>query len=103
MSGRKEGCREIQLTGSIFAFDFWKPDLSGHPVFKKLQTFFSGHFGIKASDYNLFDLEVVKSFEGYQLVDASDAVEQEHVYAGTNILADYNNILPENYAILVRK
>ena len=98
-----ECLREVQSIGSIFAFDFWKPDLSGHPVFIKLQTFFADRFGFKASDYNLFDLEFIKFIKGYQLLETSDAVEQERIYADTNILADYNKILPENYAILVRQ
>lgn len=98
-----EHLREIQSIDSIFAFDYWKPEISEHPVFIKLQTFFADRFGFKASDYNLFDLEFIKSIKGYQLLETSDAVEQERIYAGTNILADYNKILPENYAVLVRQ
>ncbi len=95
--------RTIQTTQSIFAFDFWKPALSVHPIFIKLQTFFADRFGFKVSDYNLFDFEFIKSIKGYKLVETSDAVEQERIFAGTNILSDYNKILPENYAVLVRQ
>ncbi len=92
--------RDLQSIGSIFAFDFWKPDLIRHPVFIQLQTFFADRFGYEAYDYNLFDREFIESIESYKLLEISDAIEQERIYAGTNVLADYSKILPENYAVL---
>jgi O-methyltransferase involved in polyketide biosynthesis len=98
-----EFIRDIQSIGSIFAFDFWKPDLTRHPVFIQLQTFFADRFGFEARDYNLFDREFIESIASYQLLEISDATEQERIYAGTNVLADYSKILPENYAILTKR
>jgi hypothetical protein len=94
--------RDLQSIGSIFAFDFWKPDLVRHPVFIQLQTFFADRFGYEVSDYNLFDREFIESIECYRLLEISDVAEQERIHAGTSVLADYNKILPENYAVLTK-
>ncbi len=94
--------REIQVSGSVFAFDFWKPDIKQHPVFDRLQRFFVERFDFDACDYNLFDESFINSCAGYRVDAISWAVEQEKIFSNTERLADYNNILPEHYAVLSR-
>ena len=94
--------RDIQSINSIFAFGYWRPHLITHPIFKKLQSFFSKKFGQETYNYNLFDKTFIQSINGYKILEITDVSKQEKILSNTNLLNDYNNILPENYAILSR-
>lgn len=98
-----EACSVLQLPGSIVGFDFWKPDIQTHPVFMHLQKYVAEKFGYKETEYNLFDSDFIQSIEGYQLVEITCVDEQEKLYSNTTILQNYEEILPENYAILKKK
>lgn len=90
----------IQPTGSVLAFDFWKPEFAHHPITERFKTFFAERFGYRELDYNLFDEDFVRSRPGYELLEVTNVQEQERILSGTNILANYEEILPENYALL---
>jgi len=91
---------EIQTSDSIIAFDFWKPNIADHPVFKRLMRFFSDHFGFAENQYNLIDTDFIQEINGYELVESTDIQELEKTYTKDNLLADYNKIIPEYYAVL---
>lgn len=92
----------VQKQGSVLAFDYWKPDVTVHPVFNRFQAFFNDRLGHVPSDYNLFDLSFVKSIAGYDIEESTDIQRLEREFANTNRLQSYENILPEQYALLVR-
>jgi O-methyltransferase involved in polyketide biosynthesis len=91
---------DLQPPGSVLAFDFWKPDFTDHPVTARFKKFFADRFGHAEIDYNLFDEDFVRSRPGYEVLEITNVQEQERALSGTNILADYDQILPEYYALL---
>jgi O-methyltransferase involved in polyketide biosynthesis len=93
----------VQSEGSVLTFDYWKPDMLSHPVFKRFQEFFCDRLGHEKSDYNLFDLDFIGSISDYDIVETNDIQKLEREMAGTNRLQSYGNILPEQYAILIRR
>jgi len=93
---------KIQTNGSIIAFDFWKPGIQEHPVFIRLQKFFSDRFNFNVKNYNLLGDDFIKSIEGYKLIESTDVVEQEWKINQSNFLKNHDDILLENYAVLVR-
>lgn len=92
--------RDFQPSGSIVAFDFWKPDMVQHPIFIKLEQYFAEQFNFESCTYNLFDFEFINSIEGYEVIEITDVAQQEKMYCTSSILQDYTSILVENYAIL---
>jgi hypothetical protein len=92
----------VQKEGSTLAFDYWTPDVVDHPVFKRFQIFFSNRLGLGQSNYNLFDLDFIQSINEYRVEETTDIQKLEREFANTNRLAQYNNILPEQYAILIK-
>lgn len=94
--------REYQPAGSQVAFDFWRPDLVHHPVFLRLQKFFSERFGYRAQDYCLFGDDRIDGVSGYRALQLTDVAKEEPNYAGTQLLAGNPNMLLENYALLER-
>lgn len=92
----------LQAAGSLLAFDFWTPDTADHPAFNRLRRFFSERFGHAEACYNLMTVEDIRARPGYELQTHTDVQELEHRYLGTNVLADYDEILPEHYALLKR-
>jgi O-methyltransferase involved in polyketide biosynthesis len=96
-------CAAVQGNGSVAAFDFWTPDTSTHPTFSRFRAFFEDRFGHAATRYNLFDIDFVRSIRGYTLVAHADVQTLEGEYAGTSVLARYDEILPEHYVLLKRE
>ncbi len=90
----------VQPPGSVLAFDFWKPDVADHPITVRFKKFFADRFGHREIDYNLFDEDFVRSHTGYEVIEITNVQDQERALSGTNILADYDQILPEYYALL---
>jgi O-methyltransferase involved in polyketide biosynthesis len=95
-------CAGVQKEGSVLAFDYWTPDVLDHPVFKRFQVFFSDRLGYRRSNYTLFDLDFIRSMEDYHVKETTDVQKLEREFANTNRLARYENILPEQYAILIK-
>jgi O-methyltransferase involved in polyketide biosynthesis len=93
----------VQTRGSILAFDYWKPDVLGHPVFNRFRMFFGDRLGHAQSDYNLFDLDAVAAIDGYDIVETTDIQSLEKEYSQTDCLQSYEDILPEQYAVLIKK
>ncbi len=93
-------CSRLQVSNSTLAFDFWKPDFADHPITSRFREFFTDRFGYRETDYNLFDVDFIRSLQGYEVVEITDVQEQETILAGTSVLSNYEEILPENYAIL---
>ncbi|NIM65393.1 MAG: hypothetical protein GTO51_05310 [Candidatus Latescibacteria bacterium] len=93
---------ELQVGDSILTFDFWTPDSADHPVFIRFREFFSKRFGYKEARYNLFDADFVRSIPGYSVVEITSIQDLEKVYSKTTFLSDYENILPEQYAVLMK-
>ena len=91
-----------QTPGSMLAFDFWTPDVARHPVFLRFGKFFAERFDYRRGDYNLFEMGFVSSIPGYEVVETTSVQQLETVYAHTTRLAVYEQILPENYAVLKR-
>jgi len=98
-----KNCRDIQKTNSILAFDFWQLKNETQPVFKRLRNFFSEKFDFHLTKYNLFDSDYIKNIQGYDIIEINSVQELEKLYSNSDLLKDYNNILPENYAVLKRK
>ncbi len=94
---------EIQPTGSILAFDFWKPDIIQHPVFKRMKKFFSERFDYAEHNYSFIDDKIIDSIEGYDVLEKSNVIEQEQNFVGSNILKNYEKILPENYVVMTKQ
>lgn len=92
----------VQAPGSLLAFDFWTPDTADHPTFNRLRRFFSERFRLDETSYNLLTIDDIRSIAGYEPVVHTDVQELEHRYLGTNVLADYDAILPEHYVLLKR-
>jgi O-methyltransferase involved in polyketide biosynthesis len=95
-------CREVQSQGSHLAFDFWTPESETHPVFIRFSEFFERRFGHRRTDYNFLDAGFVGSLSGYELVELTDIQRLERAYSDTELLSDYQKILPESYAVLRR-
>lgn len=93
---------EVQSKGSVLTFDFWTPDSEKHPVFIRFSEFFEKRFGHRRKNYNLLDVDTVRSVPGYELVELTDIQELEQAYSSTRVLSNYEEILPEDYAVLVR-
>ena len=91
---------ELQTPNSVFTFDFWKPDLENHPVFRRLTRFFSDRFGFNHNQYNLLDMDFIQNINGYELVESTGIQELEKTYTKDNFLKDINKIIPEYYAVL---
>jgi len=91
---------EIQASDSILAFDFWTPDVADHPVTTRFKKFFAERFGHQETEYNLFDHNFIKTIRSYEVIDSTNIQELESRYADTSVLSDYEEILPENYAVL---
>jgi O-methyltransferase involved in polyketide biosynthesis len=93
----------LQTPGSTIVFDYWRPDHLSHPVFIRFVKFFAERMDHGEKQYNLFDLEYIKSIPGYSVTAATDIQALEEKFAGTTILADYDTILPEYYAVLIKE
>ena len=93
---------DIQRLDSILAFDFWNPRIEKNSVYKKLIKFFADRFGHKENSYNLFDVDFIRDIGGYKIIELTDIQKLEKQYLRTNILKNYEDILPENYAVLKR-
>ena len=94
--------RTLQRTGSIITLDFWTPDDANRPMHARLKRFFNERFGYEETRYNIFDVDVLRSVDGYEVSEVTDVQELERVYAGTSHLADPDKIIPEHYAVLTR-
>ncbi|MFH1842570.1 MAG: class I SAM-dependent methyltransferase [bacterium] len=95
-------CAELQPPGSILAFDFWTPDVLDHPVFQRFREFCASRFGHDREQYNLLALDDMAAVDGYELVELTDIQQLEVEFAGTRVLANFQEILPENYVVLRR-
>ncbi|UCG51345.1 MAG: class I SAM-dependent methyltransferase [Candidatus Latescibacterota bacterium] len=93
---------DVQTPGSTIALDFWTPDVVTNPVHIRFTEFFAKKFGHARSDYNLFDVDFLRSVDGYEVISVLGIQELEKMYSGTNYLADIDQILPEHYAVLER-
>jgi O-methyltransferase involved in polyketide biosynthesis len=93
---------EIQTSGSILAYDYWKQEKANHPVLRKLMRFFTDRFGFAENQYNLIDSDFIQNIKGYRLVESTDIQELEKTYAKSNLLSNYKKILPEYYDIMRR-
>lgn len=91
---------DVQNPCSVLTFDFWKTENAIHPVFKRFSKYFTERFGFKETKYNFFDVDFICSINGYELVEVRNIQELENLYSSTTLLKDYENILPENYAVL---
>ena len=96
-------CMDIQKADSILAFDFWQSQNEFHPVFKRLRNFFSERFDFHFTKYNLFNEDYIKNIKGYEIIEIKCVQELEKLYSNTDLLKNYREILPENYAILKRQ
>ena len=91
---------KTQVDDSILAFDFWTPDTSNHPIFARLRKFWADRFGQQETSYNLFDVDFAAFIPGYDVVEVTTIQELEKVFSNTTFLANYDEIIPENYAVL---
>jgi O-methyltransferase involved in polyketide biosynthesis len=91
---------EIQARDSILIFDFWTPDVADHPVTIRFKKFFAERFGHKETEYNLIDSDFINAIRSYEVIKSTNIQELERLYAGTSVLSNYEEILPENYAVL---
>jgi len=96
-------CSAVQRPDCVLAFDYWRPDVLDHPVFNRFRTFFSDRLGRPRADYNLFDVEGIESLAGYRIEETTDIQKLEREFSDTGCLQSYEEILPEHYAMLVRK
>ena len=96
--------REVQPTGSLLAFDFWKPDITQRELFRRMQQFFAERFAYHEQAYNFFGEQFIEGIDGYRTLLTTDVAEQEATYArDSHVLQDnLAEILPENYAVLQR-
>jgi O-methyltransferase involved in polyketide biosynthesis len=94
---------QYQTSSSIFACDFWTPDMINNPAFLKLETYFVERFGYGTNHYTFLEPTWFNSLKSYQVLALTDVVEQEKQYNSTNILEQHQPlILRENYAILTK-
>jgi O-methyltransferase involved in polyketide biosynthesis len=92
--------RRVQSKDSIIGFDFWRPEIKKHPVFIRMQNYFLDWFGFEKQKYNLFNLSFLKNINGYKIEEITDVTKQEKIFSNTNIMQDYNNILPTDFCVL---
>lgn len=93
----------LQTPDSRVVLDYWRPAHLSHPVFIRFVKFFADRMGRGKKQYNLFDDDYLSSIPGYTLAETTDIQALEKKIAGTTILADYDTILPEYYAVLIRE
>ena len=94
---------DFQKVDSILAFDFWRPQNEFHPIFIRLRKFFAERFDFHLTEYNLFNQVYIENIKGYDIIEITSVQELEKMYSNTDLLNNYNEILPENYAVLKRK
>ena len=94
---------KVQSPGSKLALDFWSPEYRDHPVHTRFRKFFAERFGRGESEYHFFDADLLRSFDGYEIVELADIVELESRFSSGRRLADPREILPERYAVLERR
>jgi O-methyltransferase involved in polyketide biosynthesis len=97
-----EFCTRLQVVGSMLAFDYWTPAIITNRIFQRFHTFCTKRFGRTEPEYNLLATEFVATLPGYEVVELTDVQALEERFAGTELLAHTNEILPENYALLRR-
>ena len=73
-----------------------------NPVYKKFIKYFDEKFDHKRTQYNLFDIDFLKSIKEYDALEFTNIQQLEEKYLKTTILQDYEKILPENYVVLRR-
>jgi O-methyltransferase involved in polyketide biosynthesis len=93
---------ELQTEGSFYALDFWSPLIARHPVLLRFGTFCRERFGYQRDHYTFLMPDDVGRIAGYRLAVLTDIQKLEKQVLQTEILADYERILPENYAVLQR-
>jgi len=93
---------QVQSKGSVLAFDFWTPESESNPVFLRFVDFCERRFGHRKQSYTLLELSYVGGIPGYELLELTDIQALEKVYSGTRVLSNFDEILPENYAVLRR-
>ena len=64
---------------------------------------FERRFGYAAADYCLFDEDYICAIDGYRVQTVTNVAREEPTYAGTRTLIDADQMLMENYAVLVRQ
>jgi len=93
----------LQRPGSVIALDFWAPDADNHPVHARFRKFFAERFGHGESEYNVFDADLLRTIDGYEIVELADIVELERRFSNERKLTAPQEILPERYAVLERR
>ena len=93
----------LQRPGSVIALDFWTPDADNHPVHARFRKFFAERFGHGESEYNVFDADLLRTIDGYEIVELTDIVELERRFSNERKLTAPQEILPERYAVLERR
>ncbi len=91
---------DIQELDSILAFDFWNPRIEKNLVYQKFKKYWAEKFNYKENCYNLFDVDFIQNIMGYEIIELTDIQKLEKRFLKTNILKNYENILPENYVVL---
>jgi len=92
----------MQASGSVLAFDFWRPSIQQHPVFRRLTKYLTERFGFAAHTHTFIDETFIQSIAGYQAWEITEVTEQERVYCRSSLLRGSGDVLEENYAILRR-
>ena len=91
---------ETQARGSILALDFWTSTMLQHPVTRRFRKFLADRDIHGKEDYNPLDVGRLALLPGYEVVEITNIQLLERVFSNGRWLADYENILPENYAVL---
>jgi O-methyltransferase involved in polyketide biosynthesis len=94
--------KSIQLQGDFLAFDFWTPENLKNPVFKRFREFFKTRFTYNNMQYNLMKEKQVSEIDGYRTVIISNVQAVEKRFSSNPMLTKWEEILPEQYAILER-
>jgi hypothetical protein len=91
---------DIQESGSLVAFDYWRSDAMEYLAMVRLKDYLDRKFGDSGKAWNLLDETYIKGREGFTVIASTDIASLELEYTNTRILQGRDNKIPAHYAVL---
>jgi O-methyltransferase involved in polyketide biosynthesis len=94
--------KDVQVSGSLLAIDYWKPESMELEVMINIKKFLDERFGYKGKELNLLEDSYFEDLPGYELVKKAEIGELELEFSTTRIFQDIENKIPVHFSVLKR-
>jgi O-methyltransferase involved in polyketide biosynthesis len=94
---------EVQPTGSLVVFDYWKPDALQYPVMQRLAKYLNHRFGESSAEWHLFDECFINEIKGYTAMESSDIAGLELKYSDTRLFQGRDDKIPVHFSVLIKR